>query len=159
MSSASPAIDWSEGFATFNFVANRADGSRYNCVRVESAGSTVIQYDPRPLPALPQGFEALGNFLDAFDQEPDIAAQLPHARRARASQAVEAGEALTFRHLRLTAGLSQKELAELLNTSQAAVSAYENRTRKPSEDSLRDLSKIFNVDFNTLMQALANGQG
>jgi transcriptional regulator with XRE-family HTH domain len=66
-------------------------------------------------------------------------------------------EKLTLRTLRLSKGLSQKELSTKLGTSQAAVSEYESRQRKPAEDMIRSLSESLEVDFNTLMEALANG--
>jgi len=93
--------------------------------------------------------------LNEFDEDPIIAEQL-HDARVEVGTAFESEHGMSIRTLRLKIGMSQADLARALGTSQAAVSAIENRTRKPGEDSIRELSRVLNIDFNTLMEALAN---
>ncbi|WP_375282928.1 helix-turn-helix domain-containing protein [Sphingobium yanoikuyae] len=137
------------------FVVRRPGGGKVSCVR--NTSSTVIALDRSQERALPAGAELLEDFLDQFDADPAVAEHLPAARRRFARASEEVGAAVTLRQLRLAQGLSQGELASAIGTSQAAVSAIESRRRKPGEDTIRALSAILQVDFNTLMVALQNG--
>jgi DNA-binding transcriptional regulator YiaG len=122
---------------------------------VRHTGSSVVSVDFASPQALPNGTSDLISFLDEFDEDPGIATQLPDAR-IDVGTAFEKLRGTSIRTLRLKMGMSQADLALALGTSQAAVSAIENRTRKPGEDSIRELSRVLNVDFNTLMEALSN---
>jgi len=124
---------------------------------VGSAGSSLIVVTDRsqsqPLPA---GAKLLDAFLDEFEARPEISELLPEARQDLAEHYAGAGVPTSLRLLRLRAGLSQKEFAKAIGTSQAAISSYELRTRKPNEDAIRSMASALSVDFNTLMEALAN---
>lgn len=128
---------------------------RQNCAT--ASVTKIVDNVSAPRPALPEGSMRLEDFLDTFEARPDIAPHLPAARRELADYFEQQSDRPTLRRLRLKKGLSQKELALLLGTSQAAISDYENRTRKPNEDTIRNLAQSLEVDFNTLMDALANG--
>jgi ribosome-binding protein aMBF1 (putative translation factor) len=123
--------------------------------KVSVASREVITLDFSAAYPVPESARSLGDFLDEFEALPDVA---PHLRQARQ----EVAEALTkqsgtrLSHLRLAKGLSQGELAELIGTSQSAVSMLERRLQKPGEDTLRNLARVLDVDFNTLMDALSN---
>ncbi|RYY22392.1 MAG: helix-turn-helix domain-containing protein [Sphingomonadales bacterium] len=133
--------------------AERPDGTRAAYVR--NSGSNVLTVDfGSPVP-LPDGTSDLFAFLDEFDDDPVIAELLPDARK-EVGQSFETQEGLTIRVLRMRMGMSQADLARALNTSQPAISAIENRARKPGEDNIRDLARVLKVDFNTLMEALGN---
>jgi ribosome-binding protein aMBF1 (putative translation factor) len=106
---------------------------------------------------VPPRAELMDTFLDEFEARPEVAAHLAAARQELSRSHAEAGDRVTIRTLRLARGLSQKELADQLQTSQAAVSSYESRSRKPSEDMIRSMAVSLGVDFNQLMEALANG--
>ncbi len=54
-------------------------------------------------------------------------------------------------NLRTNAGLSQEELAEKLYVTRQAVSRWENGETVPNTDTLKQLSKFFNVSINTLL--------
>ena len=124
---------------------------------VRHTGSSVLSVDFASPQALPKGTSDLIDFLNEFDGDPRITAQLPDAR-IDVGTAFERDGGTSIRTLRLKMGMSQADLAMALGTSQAAVSAIENRMRKPGEDSIRELSRVLNVDFNTLMEALENAQ-
>lgn len=53
-----------------------------------------------------------------------------------------------IKEFRLKRGLSQEELAELLETTKQTVSRYENGDRKANQDILFQLSTIFNVSID-----------
>lgn len=151
MHSALPDTDIRE----YQFHLDRVNGGRVSCV--SSAASSIVRLDRSQERPVPKGAELLDTFLESFIARPDIARHAPSARRELAKNYEHGGAPKTLRMLRLSKGLSQKELAALLGTSQAAVSEYEARSRKPAEDMIRSLSKSLGVDFNTLMDALANG--
>ena len=50
-------------------------------------------------------------------------------------------------------GLKTRELAQLLQIDQALISKYENGTRKPTKEQIVKLSKILEIDYETLMIA------
>lgn len=54
---------------------------------------------------------------------------------------------------RLAAGLTQKQLAERMATSQAAIARLESGTRLPSVETLYRLAVILGVDFTITPQA------
>ena len=53
--------------------------------------------------------------------------------------------------LRKKEGLSQEELGEKLGVTRQTVSKWELGQSKPDTDKLMELSKLLNVDFNTLV--------
>ena len=55
--------------------------------------------------------------------------------------------------LRTKSGLSQDELAEKVYVTRQAVSRWENGETVPNTDTLKALSKLFNVSINTLLGA------
>lgn len=139
----------------YQFQVIRPHGGRV--AGICSHGSSVIRLDRSQERPVPAGAELLDTFLDRFEARPDVAAELPAARKEMAAELEAAGSPVTLKILRQRQGLSQTELATIIGTSQAAVSEYENRQRKPAEDMIRALADALQVDFNTLMQALANG--
>lgn len=54
--------------------------------------------------------------------------------------------------LRKQAGLSQKQLASILNYSQNMVSQWENGTRDPSTETLKCIADYFNVSIDYLLE-------
>lgn len=146
MNLASPAFD-------FCAQIEGKDGTRRAYIR--NADTNVLSVNFAFPTALPDGTSDLFTFLDEFDKDPQIAEQLPVAR-TEVGKALESVEGISIRTLRLRKGFSQIDLARAIGTSQAAVSAIENRVRKPGEVNIRDLARALDVDFNTLMEALAN---
>lgn len=53
--------------------------------------------------------------------------------------------------LRTNAGMTQDELAERLYVTRQAVSRWENGETVPNVDTLKNLSRLFNVSINTLL--------
>lgn len=83
------------------------------------------------------GSTKLSSFIAELEFEPAMAERLNNARRALASAI---GEAETFRHLRLSAGLSQDRLAALASTTQTYVARLESGTVDPGTDMLARLA-------------------
>lgn len=55
------------------------------------------------------------------------------------------------RQLRLDHGYTQMELAEMLDTSQSAISMYEQDIRIPKLKRIRDFAEVFNVSYFELL--------
>ena len=60
-------------------------------------------------------------------------------------------------HLRRSAGLTQRELAERLGVTNKAVSKWENGAAKPATNKLRKLASLFGVSVETLLSAKEGG--
>lgn len=56
-----------------------------------------------------------------------------------------------LKKLRNSKGLTQIELAQILNTSKSTISMYENGNRKPPLDVLEEITDFFNVDINYIL--------
>lgn len=56
-----------------------------------------------------------------------------------------------LKELRLSAGLSQKELAEQVGVTKSVISYYELQERTPSPETLKKLSFIFHVSTDYLL--------
>ena len=56
-------------------------------------------------------------------------------------------------HLRTQKGLSQDELAEKVFVTRQAVSRWENGETTPNVETLKLLSRLFDVSINTLLGA------
>lgn len=56
-----------------------------------------------------------------------------------------------LKKLRLEAGLTQKELGELVGVTKVSVCCYENGTRLPSLETLVDLANTLKVDVDYLL--------
>ncbi len=54
-------------------------------------------------------------------------------------------------HLRKSRKMTQRELASLLNVSHTSVGKYERNEAEPDLESIRKISKIFNVSIDYLL--------
>jgi len=79
---------------------------------------------------------------------PERNAALAEARKRLGQEAAEAPT--TLRSLRLLRGLSQKELADLIETSQPQIARLEANTHDPNLKTLRKLAAVLEVDLNKL---------
>lgn len=152
MHTALPLTDHRE----FQFSVSRANGGVVSCV--SSMGNTVVRMDRSNEQEVPLGASLLRTFLEKLSADSRVADRLPKARRDFGDALLEQEKFATLRTLRMRKGFSQKELAELIGTSQAAISEYENSKRSLSEENIRALTKALGVDFNTLMDALDNSR-
>jgi len=56
-----------------------------------------------------------------------------------------------IRELRMKKGLTQEELAAVLSVSRTAISKWESGETTPNTETLKLLSKLFDVSINTLL--------
>ncbi|MBP5466304.1 MAG: helix-turn-helix transcriptional regulator [Clostridia bacterium] len=56
-----------------------------------------------------------------------------------------------LKNLRISRGLTQKELAKLLAVDQRTISAWEKKICEPDFNTLAKISEIFKEDFNDLL--------
>ena len=64
-----------------------------------------------------------------------------------------------IRNLRISKGMTQKQLAMKLHVSNCAVSRYEKGKADPELSTLDDLASLFQVDYNYLFDYRENLQG
>jgi transcriptional regulator with XRE-family HTH domain len=55
--------------------------------------------------------------------------------------------------LRISAGLSQKQLADVINVSQQSINKYENHEVEPNIETLISIAKLFNTSVDYLIGA------
>ena len=56
-----------------------------------------------------------------------------------------------LKELRLQAGLTQKQLADLIGVTKSVISFYERQERTPSPDVLKKLAAVFHVSTDFLL--------
>lgn len=56
-----------------------------------------------------------------------------------------------LKELRISNGLTQRELGERVNVTKVSICCYENGTRVPTLDTLTKLGKVLNVDVGYLL--------
>lgn len=56
-----------------------------------------------------------------------------------------------LKELRLQAGLTQKQLADLIGVTKSVISFYERQERTPSPDVLKKLASVFHVSTDFLL--------
>lgn len=134
------------------WVIERAGGGQV--VATRATNQSVITIDRSQEAPLPDGATLLSSFLDEFDALPDVAKNLQAARKDLGSQLAEMKGGETLKELRLLRGLSQSELAKAIGTSQSRMSRLEARREPPSEETMRALCRVLEIDPNTLFEAL-----
>ncbi|EXS68545.1 hypothetical protein BF95_19520 [Sphingobium sp. Ant17] len=83
-----------------------------------------------------------------------MAERLVVARKRIAARAAPAPASLA--QLRLKAGLSQKQLADAIGTSQPAISNYESGEREPTIANIKSMARALNVSFDVLLPVLGH---
>lgn len=58
----------------------------------------------------------------------------------------------TLKELRKEKGMTQTDLAEILNVSQAIVSCYERKKRYPSRKVIKKLSNVFSLNAEQIRE-------
>lgn len=105
--------------------------------------------DFRNFDGLPNGFTRLADILSQSDQAAD-SELLVKARQTLVEKRGIKGLAA----LRLSKGLSQKELADAIGTSQPRLSTWENGSEKPGFDSIKRLRDALKVSADQIVEAL-----
>ncbi len=63
---------------------------------------------------------------------------------------------LLLRRYRLNSGFTQRQVADALHVERSTYAYYETGVTKPSAEFIIEISKIFNVDYNEFMKAIAD---
>lgn len=106
-------------------------------------------------PEIPEGFVDGDAFLEKFTSRPELKDLMVAARQRLERSRSETKEyKVSLASLRREAGLSQKELADRISTSQPTISMYESGEREPSLKALYSLSEALGVSFDRLLPAL-----
>lgn len=100
---------------------------------------------------IPDGFRDLDQVLDELVDDV-TSARLSQRRTAMADEIC--GEARGLKYLRLRCGFSQKQLADLVGTSQPRLSVWEADPKTISSPSVRALAAALDVDFNTFFKVV-----
>lgn len=61
---------------------------------------------------------------------------------------------LNIKFARIKKGLSQEELAELVNTSRTTISFIETARQNPTILKIIDIAKVLNIDINELVKSV-----
>lgn len=96
---------------------------------------------------------SLESVLAEFEADNDMAERLRHARREMAGS-LYADEPETLSALRLAAGLSQKQLADLVETSQPHIARIEGGQTDPSTDVVARIARALGVDESAAFRAI-----
>lgn len=105
--------------------------------------------DFKSFDGVPQGFSRFSEILNQenFAPDPDLLAK---ARK----QLVDKRQLKGLAGLRLAKGLSQKDLAEMIGTSQPRLSTWEGGSEKPGFESIKRLRDALRVTADEILEAL-----
>ena len=98
---------------------------------------------------IPVGFLRFSTFADGSEDAPDLEL-LVKARQHLADKRKVGGLA----GLRLSKGFSQKELADMIGTSQPRLSTWESGSEKPTFESIKRLRDALKVSADIIVEAL-----
>lgn len=104
-------------------------------------------------PVVPAKTRAISDLARDWERHPTRRSALALARNRIADLSENAGD-VTIRALRLRAGLSQANVAELIGTVQPHIARIEGGTVQPTMETCRKLAKIYRVDLNAIDRAL-----
>lgn len=86
---------------------------------------------------------------------PQRAAALQRARQ-KISREIDANSIFSITKLRLNAGLSQAELANMMGTQQPAIARLEKGVSEPKLSTMEKLAEIFGVSVEEVVRAFIN---
>lgn len=107
----------------------------------------------KPLPQPKKG-RSLASFISDWEQDEEKAAALIEARAWTANEILDSQNGQTLKTLRLQKGLSQAQLATLMQTSQPHIARIEKGRDSVTLDTLSKLSESLGADYNTLVAAI-----
>ncbi|MDG2512425.1 helix-turn-helix transcriptional regulator [Sphingobium yanoikuyae] len=128
---------------------HNAEGSRH----FAAGAFRLIEVETIVLRTNPQGFTSADKVLADIAARPGMDDRLARARAKLAALKRDERPA-SLATLRLRAGLSQKDLAAKVGTSQPVISMYEAGEREPTLANIKALSEALGVDYNQLIPAI-----
>jgi DNA-binding XRE family transcriptional regulator len=138
----------------------RRFGSPYALINPETRAENVLAIVEQVVHApIPADYTEIDDVLRRSEQDSRRAAALARARKRIATRISEANPSPTLSSLRLSAGLSQSKIAELLGNSQSSYSMIESGRRKDILlSTFNSLARILSVSRDDLAAALDNTQ-
>lgn len=115
----------------------------------------VIQWAfhaPRPLP-LPNTI-SLESLVDEFESDPAMALQMAEARQNLAPVLLDGDAPASMSGLRLSAGLSQQQLAQRVGTSQSHIARIERGNNDPTTDVVARIAHALGVAEDVAFTAI-----
>lgn len=106
---------------------------------------------PIPIP----NTTSIDDLIKEFETDPEMAAALSQSR-AELSDHLYAGKTLTLPAIRLSAGLSQSQLADMISTSQPYIARIESGKTDPSTDVIARLAAALGKDDSLIFTAIRN---
>lgn len=114
-----------------------------------------IEANKAPISTNPS-FSEFDKLLSSLEENHETAQKLNEARKWVANEFYT--DKLTIASLRLSAGLSQRNLGKACDIEQSHVSRYESGRHEPSISLSVKLAKALNVDVETLFEAWSNSR-
>lgn len=114
---------------------------------------TVIDIDGGEVRAERRPSTSIDDLVEGWECDPETKAALIEARRWLSKVTPDAdGE--TIRTLRLERGMTQRQLAAALETSQSHIARIENSSCDPLYSTMQRLADVLGIDMNTLDTAV-----
>lgn len=131
-------------------------GFRKEDSRVTVTGKAQIYFaEFMPVQRHPEGQISMSDLIESLcNDDPELSGHIASARKWAAGEFY--GSEKTLKAFRLRAGLSQKDLAQLIDTSQPHIAKIEAGKADPQYSTMVKLSNALGVDLNELGEALKN---
>ena len=120
---------------------------------VRSSGIVILgDFEPIPQAQLPAGAIDIDDLVDMFSEEPELSEAISKGRKWVSDSFYN--EEITLASLRLKSGYSQRQLADVIGTSQPYIARLEAGQVKPQLDTLEKLAKALSIKTYELTAAL-----
>lgn len=120
----------------------------------ETTSDVVARLDVRPQPRIViKNSKPLAALMQEFESNPKMAAKLAEARRVLGSTVLR-DEVHTLRALRLSAGLSQDQLAVRASTAQSHIARIETGKTDPGTDTIASIAAALGVGPEAVFAAV-----
>lgn len=116
-------------------------------------GRNVIFADFMPVQELPDGQVSVSEMLAELSEDPELEEAFSQGRKWGGNVFYK-GET-SLKSIRLRAGLSQKKLAELVQTSQPHIAKIESGKADPQLSTLKKLATALNVSLADLVEEMS----
>lgn len=120
-----------------------------------SSTTNIIQVEVKPLPIPVKNSVSIDDLVNEFESDKEIANLLSKSRK-RFSEAIYVNKPETLSKLRLSAGLSQDQLAQKSGTSQSHIAKIESARNDPGTDVIQKIAKALSVDPARVFNAISN---
>lgn len=130
-------------------IGNRFDtpiSTRGNIISIEVSAA-------KPLPIA--NTSSIDDFINEFETDPEMSTAMANARHELATILYN-DNPVTFSAIRLSAGLSQEQLADKASTSQSHIAKIESGKNDPGTDVIAKIASALNQDESIVFAAIRN---